>query len=275
MKSSGSTSNCFRLKLLVSLSFNNRSPRRYRLEYAAGVLPMEYFLASHLSSSFLYRWVAGVCRFIDSLEDKPIIDKIDWNSSPYSRVTRERSLYWDRKRFEVAMLEELNSGHGTPGTFRNLSPEKKNVPIAEIRQAWHKMRSFEADYRFAVSGFQRALIRLHLFASYLVWVISFFAGFATLGFCWPRKLRRFFCAPSTTSKGKDDQPNRKKADSVTPDTSFLNNAASESTTASKDSRYEALEKKIDGMKGSIEDLQKAVETLLRLHSEPERPQDGD
>ena len=103
----------------------------------------------------------------------------------------------------------------------------------------------------------------------MLWAASFVAGFFTFGFCWPRKLRRFFCAPSTKEKSDSS--------SKTGDGSSGNSKLSEmffseqpkpttDTTLPKDARYEALEQRIVEMKGSIETLQKTVEALVQLQS---------
>ena len=234
---------------------------KYRLEYAAGVLPMEHFLRKNFGATYIYRCIAGISGFIDSLEAKPVLDQIDWNVSPYSKVIREPTLYWDKKGFEMAMLEDLDSRrYDSRRIAGGGGEEKKDVPVDEIREAWRKMRSFEADYRFANSSFQRMGIRLKQFGFYLLWFMSFLVGFLTLGFCWPRKLRLFFCAPSTTGGGKDEREDGSMATPTMKDEHFLD------SDSGKDSRSEALEKKIDDMKGSIEALQKTVEALVKLQS---------
>lgn len=249
---------------------------KYRLEYTAGVLPIAHFLSNQFGGTCLYRYIASMSVFIDSLEDKPIVDAVDWNVSPYSKVIQDRSLYWDHKRFQEAVFKDSKARHDTQRTWRGGSEEKEDVPVNEIREAWRKMRSFEADVNFAKSGLQRMHVRMQKFGFYALWCVSAVAGFATLGFCWPRVLRRFFCAPSTTTKVQDELTDGLESGSIFPDVSFLDkvNPTIDSESAN-DRRFEAMEKKIDAMRSSVETLQQSVEALVRLQLSSEERQKTD
>lgn len=243
---------------------------KYRLEYAAGVLPIEHFLQKNFGNTRVYRCVRSIGDFIDSLEDKPLHDSVDWNINPYCRVLKDHSLYWDKDRFQMLMFEELKDRKDTNRTLCSGS-EKNEVPTEEIDEAWRNMRSFEADARFSRRGLQRFSIRLSKVGFYFLWAGSFVAGFVTLGFFWPRVLRRFFCAPSTT-KNAHEQPTKPSNEAAmfhatTPDVSFLEQSKPVVDSPTNDSRYQATEKKIDEMKATIDALQKTVEALVKLQTQ--------
>jgi len=249
---------------------------QYRLEYAAGVLPVERFLSKHLSGGYLFRCVGCFCRFIDALDRQKYRDDINWGVYPYSEVIKDPSMYWDErlwrdflsaqaegakigrlKWFKSQFKSQMMVGQEAGKVKDSLRGNKELVP--------ESIRSFQADFKFATTPFQKAGTRLRILAYIAAWVLAFLSGLLTLGFTWPRSIRVFFCAPSTNGRS-DAAKDAEATDADNFDVSLAENSADSAARR----RQDALERKLEDMHETIEGLKSTVELLVKLQTNVNR-----
>ncbi|CAB9517413.1 expressed unknown protein [Seminavis robusta] len=248
---------------------------QYRLEYAAGVLPIEYFFRRYLGSTCVYRWIAKLGGFIDSLDDKGYRDHVNWDLYPYSLVMDDSSLYWESNQFVQMVSEEVKKqqrSHRPPMLDDSLSPRshKRQEEVLAEQQSkalkkWKQMRSFESDMKFSRSFFERVCTRLRVILFFVLYVFFFFLGFITFGFWWPRRVRSLFCAGALTSDEEDDIEEKDFSASA------ISLQRADADTASQE-RFDSLENKVDDMKQTIESLQRTIEQLVKLQQSAKTPQ---
>jgi ankyrin repeat protein len=250
---------------------------QYRLEYASGVLPIEYFLRRYFEGSCLYTGIAKCGELVDGLDDKGLKDHVNWDVYPYYLVMQDQSLYWDSRSFALKIddmkKEQMRQGQPSESSINpgqsELDFNEEMLQLQEVKSLrhWQHMQSYGADFRFSSSSYSRLCTWLRIVRFFALYCLAFVAGLVTFGYCWPRRVRTLVCGAGLSL---GDAAGRGDGQKERSETGHLPERPSYGLVPRD--RYDALEKKVDEMKEPIEALHRTVEQLVKLQSKPPSPQ---